>query len=128
MSHYFLFSLSLSVCSDWSRTMTGGDHRKKNNLVNSDSVASDSTSAVRKVSDSSTGSAPNHHQRAWVGLWMCLSVKLFLSRSIVQSQTLILTWKDKINYIFRVRHSCTFFKNQPQKVNTALIVDTQYRR
>ncbi|KAE8285729.1 Adhesion G-protein coupled receptor G4 [Larimichthys crocea] len=42
----------LSDYSDWSRTMTGGDHRKKNNLVNSDSVASDSTSAVRKVSHS----------------------------------------------------------------------------
>ncbi|TKS72207.1 G-protein coupled receptor G4 [Collichthys lucidus] len=59
----YLFCISNSL-QDWSRTMTGGDHRKKNNLVNSDSVASDSTSAVRKVSDSSTGSAPNHHQRA----------------------------------------------------------------
>ncbi|XP_030251405.1 adhesion G-protein coupled receptor G4 isoform X2 [Sparus aurata] len=51
-------------CSDWSRTVTAGGAGKKNILVNSDSVASNSTSTVRKVSDSSTGSAPKHHQGA----------------------------------------------------------------
>ncbi|XP_073342675.1 adhesion G-protein coupled receptor G2 [Pagrus major] len=51
-------------CSDWSRTVTAGGRGKKNILVNSDSVASNSTSTVRKVSDSSTGSAPKHHQGA----------------------------------------------------------------
>lgn len=50
--------------SDWSRTVTAGGAGKKNILVNSDSVASNSTSTVRKVSDSSTGSAPKHHQGA----------------------------------------------------------------
>ncbi|XP_035524672.1 adhesion G-protein coupled receptor G4 [Morone saxatilis] len=54
----------LSDYSDWSRSVTVGDHHKKNNLVNCDSVASASTSTIRKVSDSSTGSAPNHHQGA----------------------------------------------------------------
>lgn len=48
--------------SDWSHSVTMSG--KKNHLVNSDSVASDETSTNRKVSDSSTGSAPNHHQRA----------------------------------------------------------------
>ncbi|XP_044061882.1 adhesion G-protein coupled receptor G4 isoform X2 [Siniperca chuatsi] len=52
----------LSDYSDWSRSVTVGGRQKKNNLVNSDSVASDNTSTIRKVSDSSTGSAPNHHQ------------------------------------------------------------------
>ncbi|KAL3044649.1 hypothetical protein OYC64_013021 [Pagothenia borchgrevinki] len=52
----------LSDYSDWSHSVTMGG--KKNHLVNSDSVASDETSTNRKVSDSSTGSAPNHHQRA----------------------------------------------------------------
>ncbi|KAM6999760.1 adhesion G-protein coupled receptor G6 isoform 2-T2 [Tautogolabrus adspersus] len=51
--------------SDWSRSVTaGGGRPKKNILVNTDSVASVNTSTTRKVSDSSTGSAPNHHQRA----------------------------------------------------------------
>ncbi|XP_037635374.1 adhesion G-protein coupled receptor G6 [Sebastes umbrosus] len=54
----------LSDYSDWSRTVTVGGRCKKNHLVNSDSVASDNTSTIRKVSDSSTGSAPNHHQGA----------------------------------------------------------------
>ncbi|XP_020491499.2 adhesion G-protein coupled receptor G6 isoform X4 [Labrus bergylta] len=51
--------------SDWSRSATGGTggRPKKNILVNTVSVASDNTT-TRKVSDSSTGSAPNHHQRA----------------------------------------------------------------
>lgn len=97
--------------SDWSRTVTAGGAGKKNILVNSDSVASNSTSTVRKVSDSSTGSAPKHHQGAWVGLWMCLSGQLSLSGSIAQSQTLIaenrtdpcLLWAGKhhISYILR---------------------------
>nr|XP_046262818.1 adhesion G-protein coupled receptor G4 isoform X3 [Scatophagus argus] len=52
----------LSDYSDWSRTVTVGGPCKKNNLVNSDSVASDSTSAIRKISDSSAGSAPNHRK------------------------------------------------------------------
>lgn len=59
-----LFSLSCTLCSDWSRSVTVCGRHKKNNLVNSDSVASDNTSTTRKVSDSSTGSAPNHHQGA----------------------------------------------------------------
>ncbi|XP_038556127.1 adhesion G-protein coupled receptor G2 isoform X2 [Micropterus salmoides] len=54
----------LSNYSDWSRSVTVGGHQKKNNLVNSESVASDNTSTLRKISDSSTGSAPNHHQGA----------------------------------------------------------------
>ncbi|XP_060904380.1 adhesion G-protein coupled receptor G4 isoform X2 [Labrus mixtus] len=50
--------------SDWSRSATaGGGRPKKSILVNTVSVASDNTT-TRKVSDSSTGSAPNHHQRA----------------------------------------------------------------
>ncbi|XP_023277381.1 adhesion G-protein coupled receptor G4-like isoform X1 [Seriola lalandi dorsalis] len=53
----------LSDNSDWSRSVTVGGRSKKKNLVNSDSVASDDTSTVRKVSDSSTGSAPNHHHQ-----------------------------------------------------------------
>ncbi|KAK5864619.1 hypothetical protein PBY51_015848 [Eleginops maclovinus] len=52
----------LSDYSDWSRSVTVGG--KKNHLVNSDSVASNETFAIRKISDSSTGSAPNHHQGA----------------------------------------------------------------
>ncbi|XP_074529758.1 adhesion G-protein coupled receptor G2 [Halichoeres trimaculatus] len=49
--------------SDLSRSLTvGGGRGKKNILVNSDSMASDNTT-TRKVSDSSTGSTPNHHQR-----------------------------------------------------------------
>ncbi|KAM9356679.1 adhesion G-protein coupled receptor G6 [Symphorus nematophorus] len=54
----------LSDYSDWSRTLTVGGGGKKKNLVNSDSVASDNTSSIRKVSGSSAGSAPNHHQGA----------------------------------------------------------------
>lgn len=84
-----LISLSFPLCPDWSRSVTVGGHQKKNNLVNSESVASDNTSTLRKISDSSTGSAPNHHQGAWAGLSMHYSVWLSLSRSIVQSQTLL---------------------------------------
>ncbi|CAK6964668.1 adhesion G-protein coupled receptor G4 [Scomber scombrus] len=51
----------LSDYSDWSHSGTVGGRCKKNNLVNSDSVASDNTYTNRKVSDSSTGSRPNHH-------------------------------------------------------------------
>ncbi|XP_032384533.1 adhesion G-protein coupled receptor G4 [Etheostoma spectabile] len=54
----------LSDYSDWSRSVTVGGHCKKNHLVNSDSVASDNTSTIRKISDSSTGLASNHHQGA----------------------------------------------------------------
>ncbi|XP_059201699.1 adhesion G-protein coupled receptor G2-like [Centropristis striata] len=54
----------LSDYSDWSRSVTVGGRHKKNHLVNSDSGASDNTSTIRKVSDSSTGSAPNQHQGA----------------------------------------------------------------
>ncbi|XP_031718799.1 adhesion G-protein coupled receptor G2-like [Anarrhichthys ocellatus] len=54
----------LSDYSDGSRSMTMGGRCKKNHLINSDSVASDNTSTIRKVSDSSTGSTPNHHQGA----------------------------------------------------------------
>ncbi|XP_041800760.1 adhesion G-protein coupled receptor G2 [Chelmon rostratus] len=54
----------LSDYSDGSRTVTVGGPRKPNNLVNSDSDASNSTSTIRRVSDSSAGSAPNHHQGA----------------------------------------------------------------
>ncbi|TDH07474.1 hypothetical protein EPR50_G00106460 [Perca flavescens] len=54
----------LSDYSDCSRSVTVGGHCIKNHLVNSDSVASDNTSTIRKISDSSTGSAPNHHQGA----------------------------------------------------------------
>lgn len=92
-----LFSLSCPLCSDWSRSVTVCGRHKKNNLVNSDSVASDNTFTIRKVSDSSTGSAPNHHQGAWAGLRMCHSVQLSLSRSIAQSQT-----KQKIDHF----HAC----------------------
>ncbi|XP_071314384.1 adhesion G-protein coupled receptor G6 [Trachinotus anak] len=53
----------LSDHSDWSRSVTAGGRCKKKNLVNGDSVASDDTSTIRKVSDSSTGSAPNHHHQ-----------------------------------------------------------------
>ncbi|KAL6117451.1 adgrg4 [Pungitius sinensis] len=51
-----------SEYSNWSRSATAGG--KKNHLVNCDSGASDNTSSVRKVSDSSTGSTPGHHQGA----------------------------------------------------------------
>ncbi|XP_076595857.1 adhesion G protein-coupled receptor G4a [Chaetodon auriga] len=54
----------LSDYTDGSRTVTVGGHRKQNNLVNSDSVASDSTSTTRKVSGSSAESELNHHQGA----------------------------------------------------------------
>uniref|UniRef100_A0A8C3AWQ6 Uncharacterized protein n=1 Tax=Cyclopterus lumpus TaxID=8103 RepID=A0A8C3AWQ6_CYCLU len=54
----------LSNGSDWSRSMTLGGRCKNNHLINSDSVASENTSTIRKVSDSSTGSTPNHHQGA----------------------------------------------------------------
>ncbi|XP_068571143.1 adhesion G-protein coupled receptor G6 [Cebidichthys violaceus] len=54
----------LSDYSDGSRSATVGGRCKKNHLVNSDSVASDNTSTIRKVSDSSTGATPNHHQGA----------------------------------------------------------------
>ncbi|XP_042348822.1 adhesion G-protein coupled receptor G6 [Plectropomus leopardus] len=54
----------LSDYSDWSRSVTVGGRCKKDHLVNSDSGASGNTSTIRKVSDSSTGSAPNHHQGA----------------------------------------------------------------
>ncbi|KAF3838601.1 hypothetical protein F7725_010369 [Dissostichus mawsoni] len=57
----YLFSI-FNTLQDWSHSVTMGG--KKNHLVNSDSVASDETSTNRKVSDSSTASAPNHHQRA----------------------------------------------------------------
>ncbi|KAM3612761.1 uncharacterized protein V6R79_014067 [Siganus canaliculatus] len=53
----------LTNYSDWSRTITVGSPSRKNNLVNSDSAASDSSFNIRKGSDSSTGSAPHHHQR-----------------------------------------------------------------
>ncbi|XP_055368222.1 adhesion G-protein coupled receptor G4 [Betta splendens] len=46
-----------SECSDWSRSVTAANHFKKQNLVNSDSLASDGASAVRKASDSSAVSA-----------------------------------------------------------------------
>ncbi|XP_041653807.1 adhesion G-protein coupled receptor G4 [Cheilinus undulatus] len=50
----------LNDYSDWSRSVTaGGGPGKRSILVNSDS--SDTT--TRKVSDTSTGSAPNHQQR-----------------------------------------------------------------
>ncbi|XP_070770033.1 adhesion G-protein coupled receptor G6 [Enoplosus armatus] len=49
----YLFSI-LNTLQDWSRFVTVGGHHKKNNLVNSDSVASNNTSTIRKVSDSST--------------------------------------------------------------------------
>ncbi|XP_062249160.1 adhesion G-protein coupled receptor G4 isoform X1 [Platichthys flesus] len=52
----------LSDYSDWSRSATVGGGRKNNNLINSGS--SDNTSSIRNVSDSSTGSAPSHHQGA----------------------------------------------------------------
>ncbi|XP_069388135.1 adhesion G-protein coupled receptor G6 isoform X2 [Paralichthys olivaceus] len=52
----------LSDNSDWSHSVTAGGRCNKNNLINS--VASDNTSSIRKVSDSSTGSAPQHHQGA----------------------------------------------------------------
>ncbi|XP_078478589.1 LOW QUALITY PROTEIN: uncharacterized protein LOC144739520 [Lampetra planeri] len=45
--------LRLSDYSDWSRTVTAGGRRQ--NLINSDSVASDSTTTTTRVSDSSTG-------------------------------------------------------------------------
>ncbi|KAK9518261.1 hypothetical protein VZT92_023572 [Zoarces viviparus] len=54
----------LSDYSDGSRSVTMGGRCNKNHLINSDSVASDNTSTIRKVSDSSTGSTPNHHQGA----------------------------------------------------------------
>ncbi|KAM7417411.1 hypothetical protein PAMA_017186 [Pampus argenteus] len=50
----------LSDYSDWSRSLTVGGHCKKNNFVNFDSIASDNTSTIRKVSDSSTGSGQNN--------------------------------------------------------------------
>ncbi|KAM9849666.1 adhesion G-protein coupled receptor G6 [Aulostomus maculatus] len=52
----------LNDYSDWSRSVTAGG--KKNNLVNCDSVASDNTFALRKVSDSSTGSVTKNHKGA----------------------------------------------------------------
>ncbi|KAG7518985.1 adhesion G-protein coupled receptor G4-like isoform X1 [Solea senegalensis] len=55
----------LSDYSDWSRSATVGGHCRKNNLINSDTVASNNTCSTRKVSDFSTNSAANHHhQRA----------------------------------------------------------------
>ncbi|XP_075959737.1 adhesion G protein-coupled receptor G4a [Anarhichas minor] len=54
----------LSDYSDGSDNVTMGGRCKKNHLINSDSVASDNTSTIRKASDSSTGSTPNHHQGA----------------------------------------------------------------
>ncbi|KAM7389251.1 hypothetical protein PAMP_023241 [Pampus punctatissimus] len=52
----------LSDYSDWSRSLAVGDRCKKNNLVNFDSIASDNTSTIRKVSDSSTGSGQNNNR------------------------------------------------------------------
>ncbi|XP_071772292.2 adhesion G protein-coupled receptor G4a [Centroberyx gerrardi] len=52
----------LSDHSDWSRSVTVGGRVKQKQLVNSASNGSVDTSSIRKVSDSSTGSAPNHHQ------------------------------------------------------------------
>ncbi|KAK2848946.1 hypothetical protein Q5P01_008780 [Channa striata] len=46
--------------SDWSRTVTVDKRFRKENLVNSDSLASEDTSSIRKVSDSS---ASNQHQQ-----------------------------------------------------------------
>ncbi|XP_070692870.1 adhesion G-protein coupled receptor G2-like [Pempheris klunzingeri] len=54
----------LTNYSDCSRTVTKGSRCKKNKLVNSDSVRSDNTSTIRKISGSSTASAENHHQGA----------------------------------------------------------------
>uniref|UniRef100_A0A672YPM7 G-protein coupled receptors family 2 profile 2 domain-containing protein n=1 Tax=Sphaeramia orbicularis TaxID=375764 RepID=A0A672YPM7_9TELE len=51
----------LSDYSDWSRSVTGGG--KKNNLVNCDSDASDNTSTIRKVSNSSSRTAAHTHQQ-----------------------------------------------------------------
>ncbi|XP_067455735.1 adhesion G-protein coupled receptor G6 [Thunnus thynnus] len=62
--HWCCGCFRLNDYSDWSRSVSVGGHCKKNNLVNSDSVASDNTSTIRKVSDSSTGSGPKHHQGA----------------------------------------------------------------
>uniref|UniRef100_A0A667WS74 Adhesion G protein-coupled receptor G4b n=1 Tax=Myripristis murdjan TaxID=586833 RepID=A0A667WS74_9TELE len=52
----------LSDYSDWSRSVTLGGRCKQNQLVRSSSSRSVNTSSIRKVSDSSTGSGPNHHQ------------------------------------------------------------------
>ncbi|KAM8908724.1 adhesion G-protein coupled receptor G4 [Spinachia spinachia] len=52
----------LSEYSNWSRSATAGC--KKDRPVHTDSGASDNTSSVRKVSDSSSGSTPEHHQGA----------------------------------------------------------------
>ncbi|XP_067375708.1 adhesion G-protein coupled receptor G6 isoform X2 [Channa argus] len=52
----------LSDYSDWSRSVTLGDRFKKQNLVNSDSLASDDTSSIRKVSNSTASN--QHHQGA----------------------------------------------------------------
>ncbi|XP_035506328.2 adhesion G-protein coupled receptor G4 isoform X1 [Scophthalmus maximus] len=56
----------LSDNSGWSRSVTVGGRCKKNHLINSEYVTSDNTSStIRKVSDSSASSAPNnHHQGA----------------------------------------------------------------
>ncbi|XP_076005388.1 adhesion G protein-coupled receptor G4a [Genypterus blacodes] len=52
----------LSDHSDWSRSAVPGGQCKQGQLVNSDSVASNNTSSIRKISDSSTGMGPNHQQ------------------------------------------------------------------
>ncbi|TNN72750.1 Adhesion G-protein coupled receptor G4 [Liparis tanakae] len=60
----YLFSI-FNTLQDWSRSMTAGGRCNNNRFVNSDSVASDNTSTIRKISDSSTlGSTPNHQQGA----------------------------------------------------------------
>ncbi|XP_068182518.1 adhesion G-protein coupled receptor G6 [Antennarius striatus] len=51
----------LGEYSEWSRTVTAGSPPNRNDRVNSESV---DTSANRKDSGSSTGSAPNHHHAA----------------------------------------------------------------
>ncbi|XP_046874876.1 adhesion G-protein coupled receptor G2 [Hypomesus transpacificus] len=50
----------LNDYSDWSHSVTLGDRSKQNQLVNSPSLRSVDTSSSRKISDSSTGSAPVH--------------------------------------------------------------------
>ncbi|KAM4555690.1 adhesion G-protein coupled receptor G2 [Odontesthes bonariensis] len=44
----------LSDNSDWSRSVTGGDHSKKDHLSNSDSAASENTSSLRSLTRNST--------------------------------------------------------------------------
>lgn len=64
--HFKVDNLLLLVFSpphlDSSRTVTAVSTHGKSNLVNSDSLASDSTVTTRIFSDSSTGSGPNQHR------------------------------------------------------------------